>query len=284
MMSSSSLNPLALNAVALGQLVRQQRLACGLSATDAAAYLHISPRSLIRLEQGERASTDIMFRVLREFGLAMLVMPKASVGTALAALGHRANWNEEPRSTPPAKKRTPAAELPPENHTPTLFLDFDGTLHAGHALIDAQNQVSLDSGRPLFEFTPLLVSMLAPYPAVAIVLTTSWLQRLSLDEVMAYLPLELARRIIGTTKDIKPRLGDLKSGTDRTAAITSYAYGKGLRNWLAIDDSVHGAYKFGQEPGELLHHFVLLDADRGINDEQAQERIRSWLAGTQGRP
>lgn len=223
-------------------------------------------------------STDIMFRVLREFGLAMLVMPKAHAGTALAALGHRANWNAEPRGTLPARRRAPTEEPPPENHTPTLFLDFDGTLHAGHALIDAQNQICLDAGRPLFEFAPLLVEMRAPYPAVEIVLTTSWLRALPLDEVVAYLPPELADRVVGTTTDIRPRLGELKSGTDRTAAIASYAYGKRLRNWLAVDDSVHGVYKFGREPGELLHHFVLLDAERGISDEQAQRRIRSWLA------
>lgn len=278
-MSSNSPSPLALDAVALGQLVRQQRLACGLSAADAAAYLRLSPRSLIRLENGEPVSTDIMFRVLREFGLAMLVMPKARASIALAALGHKANWNAKPIDTLPAKKRARTAELPPENQTPTLFLDFDGTLHAGHALIDGENQVSLDSGRPLFEFAPLLVSMLAPYPEVEIVLTTSWLRTLSLDEVVAYLQPELAHRVVATTKDIKPRLGDLRSGTDRTAAIASYAYDKGLRNWLAIDDSVHGAYKFGREPGELLHHFVLLDAERGISDGRAQRLIRAWLAG-----
>ncbi|PAJ91377.1 HAD domain-containing protein [Burkholderia ubonensis] len=278
-MSSSSLNPLALNAVALGQLVRQQRIACGLSTADAASYLRLSPRSLNRLENGEPVSTDIMFRVLREFGLAMMVMPKARAGIALAALGHKANWHAESSDTLPAKKRARTAVLPPENHTPTLFLDFDGTLHAGHALIDSQNQISLDSGRPLFEFAPLLVSMLAPYPSVEIVLTTSWLRTLPLDDVVACLPPELARRVVGTTKDIKPRLGDLRSGTDRTAAIVSYAYGKGLKNWLAIDDSVHGAYKFGREPGELQHHFVLLDAERGISDEQAQGLIRAWLAG-----
>lgn len=278
-MSSSSLNPLALNAVAMGQLVRQQRIACGLSTVDAASYLRLSLRSLSRLENGEPVSTDITFRVLREFGLAMMVMPKACAGIALAALGHKANWHAEPIDTLTAKKHARTAELPPENHTPTLFLDFDGTLHAGHALIDSQNQISLDSGRPLFEFAPLLVSMLAPYPSVEIVLTTSWLLTLPLDDVVACLPPELTRRVVGTTKDIKPRLGDLRSGTDRTAAIVSYAYGKGLKNWLAIDDSVHGAYKFGREPGELLHHFVLLDAERGISDEQVQGLIRAWLAG-----
>jgi hypothetical protein len=58
-----------------------------------------------------------------------------------------------------------------ERNTPTLFLDFDGTLHVGHAVVDVDGQVSLESGRQLFEYAPLLVELLAPYPDVEIVLT-----------------------------------------------------------------------------------------------------------------
>ena len=276
----SNPNPLALDAAALGQLVRQQRLPCGLSVVDTALGLHITPRSLTRLGKGEAVSTDILFRDLTEPGLAVLVMPKASAGVALAALGHTPTWNVNSNTALlPARRQSPVPESPPANHTPTLFLHFDGTLHAGHALMDVHGQISLDSGRPLFEFAPLLVAMLAPYPAIQIVLTTSWLQTLPFDVVVAHLPPELANRVVGTTRDIKPRFGDMKNGTDRTATIASYALGKGLGNWLALDDSVHGAHKFGREPGDFLHHFLLLDPERGIGDEGAQERLRSWIAG-----
>ncbi|MDF3883061.1 HAD domain-containing protein [Cupriavidus basilensis] len=279
MTTAGNPNPLVLDAAALGQLVRQQRQSYGLSVVDVALGLHIAPFTLARLENGEAVNTDVLFRALTDLGLAVLVMPKARVGVALAAVGHTANWNVNLNTALPARRRSAVAELPPANHTPTLFLGFDGTLHAGHALMDAHGQISLDSGRPLFEFAPLLVAMLAPYPAIEIVLTTAWLQTLPLEVVVAHLPPELANRVVGTTKDIKPRFGDMKNGTDRTATIASYALGKGLANWLAVDDSVHGAYKFGREPGELLHHFVLLDAERGISDEQAQRRVRAWLAG-----
>lgn len=110
-----------------------------------------------------------------------------------------------------------------------------------------------------------------------IVLTTSWLQRLPTNTVVAYLPPELARRVVDTTKDIKPRLSYEQRGAGRTDVITSYACGKRLENWLAIDDSAYGAYKFGSEPGELVQHFVLLDSALGISDELAQQRIQEWL-------
>jgi hypothetical protein len=161
--------------------------------------------------------------------------------------------------------------------TPTLFVDFDGTLHIGHGLLDVDDQVTLDSGRPLLEYAPLLVEMLKPYPAVEIVLTTSWLEAMATEKVVSYLPLELARRVVDTTRGWKPRLSYMLNGSGRTDVITCYAFGKGLTQWLAIDDSVYGAYHFGREPGELMRSFLLLDSSRGISDEGAQQRIQEWL-------
>jgi hypothetical protein len=86
-----------------------------------------------------------------------------------------------------------------DRNTPTLFLDFDGTLHSGRALLEGDGLVTLDSGRPLFEYAPSLVEMLQPYQVVQIVLTTSWLQRMSPEKVISYLPPKLAQRVVDTT-------------------------------------------------------------------------------------
>ena len=120
------------------------------------------------------------------------------------------------------------------------------------------------------------------YPTVEIALTTSWLRTLPVDAVMSYLPPELAQRVVDTTKEIKPRFGYARSGTGRTDVIVSYTYGKRLKNWLAIDDSVYGAAMFGRKPGQLTHHFLLLDSARGISDDSAQQRIRQWLIDVHG--
>ncbi|AJX17220.1 HAD domain-containing protein [Burkholderia ubonensis] len=268
-------NPLAINLQTLGQLVRDRRIALGLNLVDVAGYLGISVGVLVRLESGKPVRTESLFKVLTDLGLAMLVLPKESASVALGAVGHSVNWyavGGKPSST--IGERVGRVEPKQDRTTPTLFLDYDGTLHAGHALLDGEDQITLDSGRPLFEFAPLLVEMLMPYPTVEIVLTTSWLQHLPLDRVVAYLPPELARRVVGTTKDIKPRLSYEQSGAGRTDVITSYAYGRRLKNWLAIDDSVYGAYKFGRE---LVRHFLLLDSAHGISADSAQQQIREWL-------
>lgn len=161
--------------------------------------------------------------------------------------------------------------------TPTLFVDYDGTLHRGHALLDHNGDVLLDSGQPLFEYAPLLAEMLGPYPDVQIVLTTSWLDTLPLDQVVSYLPAALARRVVGTTRGIKARFGYLMDGSARTYVIRSYVFEKRLKNWLALDDSVYGAFHLSTDFLDLSQHLVLLDAQRGIGDAQVQQRIRTWL-------
>jgi len=161
--------------------------------------------------------------------------------------------------------------------TPTLFVDYDGTLHRGHATLDQNGDVSLDSGQPLFEYAPPLVEMLDPYPDVQIVLTTSWLDTLPLDQVISYLPSALARRVVGTTRHIKPRAGYLLDGSARTYVIRSYVFEKRLKNWLALDDSVYGAFHLSTDFLDLDPHLVLLDAKRGIGDAKARQRIREWL-------
>ncbi|MGT2512283.1 HAD domain-containing protein [Cupriavidus basilensis] len=269
-------NPLALNLRTLGLLVREQRVSIGLSQVEAAANMRLPTDALAHLEEGKPISTEVLFTVLADFGLAMLVMPKASAIVALDAVGHAASWSRMPGNALPARSSGTGLKPICDCPTPTLFLDFDGTLHAGHALIDEAGRITLDSGRPLFEFAPLLAELLRPYPAVEIVLTTSWLQELPMERVIAYLPPELAQRVVGTTKDIKPRFGDLRSGTARTYVIVNYAYSKRLKNWLAIDDSVYGAYNYGDNDEEV-EHFLLLDSNKGISDAGAQQQIRAWL-------
>ncbi|MFL9886174.1 HAD domain-containing protein [Paraburkholderia agricolaris] len=270
-------NSLAIDLQTLGQLVRDARVRCELNIRDAADGIGVSPRVLSRIESGESVGTERLFKVLKDFGLAMLVMQKGDADVVLEALGHTVNWDDVVARQSPATKigRRPSRTL--DRTTPTLFVDYDGTLHAGHALIDTAGQITLDSGRALFEFVPLLVEMLEPYPSVEIVLTTSWLATLPEDKVISYLPAKLARRVVGTTQGRKARFSYLRDGTGRTDIITCYAFGKRLKHWLAIDDSVHGAHRFGSEPGELVRNFVLLDSTRGISDEGAQQRIRDWL-------
>ena len=275
--SETTLLPLALNLQTLGRLVESRRATLALGLVEVAYSAKVSPSVLVRIEAGRPVKTDSLFKVLTALGLPMLVMPKVNAIDALWALGHRVHWDSVVRALSLASERKTSPALVLDRTTPTILLDYDGTLHAGQSLLDNDGRITLDSGRQLLEFAPLLVEMLRPYPTVEIVLTTSWLQALPVDVVISYLPPELAQRVVDTTQDIKPRLSYEQSGADRTDVIVSYTYGKRLKNWLALDDSAYGASKFGREPGELTDHFLLLDSALGISAESAQRRIRQWL-------
>ncbi|MBB5441612.1 MULTISPECIES: HAD domain-containing protein [unclassified Paraburkholderia] len=274
---NSPLTPLAVDLRTLGHLVRSCRLRCELNLLDAADYLYVDVAELSGIEDGLSVRTEVLFKVFAGFGLEMLVMKRDDASDALAAVGHTVNWNEVMERRFPRREQPKPVPLIMDNTTPTLFVDFDGTLHIGNAYIGGDDKITLDSGRPLLEFAPLLIELLEPYPDVEIVLTTSWARRLPEEHVIAYLPPELRTRVVGTTRDIKPRRSYVLDGTERTDVIRSYAYGKRLKHWLAIDDAVFGAERFGREPGELVEHFLLLDSRSGINNGHALSRIAKWL-------
>ncbi len=178
------------------------------------------------------------------------------------------------------ESKAPALVL--DNPTPTLFVDYDGTLHRGRGLLDVSGQISLDTGNPPLEFAPLLESLLGPYPRVEVVLTTSWLDTLSIEKVVSYLPLSLAKRVVGTTHGIRPRFGYVLDGSARTYIIRSYVFEHRLKNWLAIDDSVSGAYHLSTDFLRLEPHLVLLDPRQGINCPVSRRRIEDWLVEVHG--
>jgi hypothetical protein len=159
-----------------------------------------------------------------------------------------------------------------------LFVDFDGTLHIGRASMSEDGTISLDTGRPLFEFAPLLIELLKPYASVQLVLTTSWLMTLPPEDVVALMPHELALRVVGTTRRIKPRLSDVLNGTHRAYVINCCAQIMKLQHWLAIDEDAFGASRLEGTHDQFAEHFLSADPALGLSDEHARGRIEDWLA------
>lgn len=275
--SGSNACPLASDLLTLGKLVRGRRIACELTLLDTADCLNVSVDVVSHIEDGRPVDTGSLFKVLRGLGLELLVVSASDAIGALSALGHiyRPDRMTIRRSHDESLNLTTSLVL--DNVTPTVFLDFDGTLHVGHSFLGEDGEITLDTGRPLLEFASLLADLLVPYPDVEIVLTTSWVKTLPVGKVISCLPAELVRRVVATTRDIKARFGNLRNGTDRTYVIVSFAYGRRLKTWLALDDSAYGIEQFGRYPGELAEHFVLLDSSCGINDAKVLRRISEWL-------
>lgn len=71
--------------VALGQLVRNRRLALALRIDDAAHACGVAANVLSRLENGGPVGVDRLLRVLSGLGLALLVMSKDDAVEVAAA-------------------------------------------------------------------------------------------------------------------------------------------------------------------------------------------------------
>jgi len=169
-----------------------------------------------------------------------------------------------------------------EQHTqlvpdaPTLFLNFGGVLNIGHGLVDHNGFITLDSGRPLFEYAAYLVDVLAPWPQVQIIVTTSWLRTLGAEKTIALLPDELRRRVVGTTLGTPPRFSEFKDGTAKTMTVIRHAAKYGLTRWLVLDDEAWGV------PSGYEQHFLHTDSDTALGASEVRKQLREWLEAKHG--
>jgi hypothetical protein len=153
-----------------------------------------------------------------------------------------------------------------------LFLNFGGVLNVGHGLVDENSNVTLDSGRGLFEFAPYLADALAPWPQIQIIVTTSWLQTLGAEKTIALLPGPLRRRVAGTTLGTPPRLSEIRNGSAKAMTIVRHAVKHGMTKWLALDDEAWGV------PSGFEQHFLHTDSDTALGAPRARQQLREWLA------
>jgi hypothetical protein len=121
---------------------------------------------------------------------------------------------------------------------PILYLDYDGVLHAADVRVtkDAplQPQVYVrgePTDQPLFRYMALLELLLAPYPELRIVLSTSWVRAFGYEFAVKQLSPTLRERVIGATTFQAPTRFD---------SIDIDAQGRGLTRWLALDDDLCG--------------------------------------------
>lgn len=146
-----------------------------------------------------------------------------------------------------------------------LFLDFDGVLHPEPCYDDEQ----------LFSCLPRLESVLRDFPAVQVVITSTWREKYSLSELRTFFSADIAVRIIGVTpgwQDIPEIVATM--GYQRHAEIEGWLRqsGKPWFPWLAIDDK---SYLF--KP--FLKNLIKTNSLIGI-DADAENRLRQSLSFT----
>ncbi len=167
-----------------------------------------------------------------------------------------------------------------EQHSPlargvVLYLDFDGVLHPDAAYRGPKCTVRMQRGQ-LFEWTPCLEGVIAPYPTLRIALSTSWVRVLGYDRARGALPPPLRHRVIGATYHSRihgptRELRDSWAQFPRGMQIAEDVARRRPSSWLAVDDAVH---EFAAEQRERL---VPCRSERGLGDARAQELLASLL-------
>jgi len=126
------------------------------------------------------------------------------------------------------------------------------------------------TGHRLFENAELLVEALAPYPEVAIVLSTSWVRVLSYSLAKAYLPEALRSRVIGAT--FHSAMNKLEfDAMSRGAQVLADATRRSATSWVALDDDDEG---WGAAAST---HLVLTERTSGLSEPQTLKVLSEKL-------
>lgn len=155
---------------------------------------------------------------------------------------------------------------------PVLYLDYDGPLHHDACFWHPRRGAYLNAPPEyvLFQHAALLAELLAPYPTVLVVLSTSWVRQYGCYGAAKRLPQSLQDRVIGSTYHSRMRgLGFWDK--PRWRQIWEDVLRRSPASWLAIDNDV------ADWPAELRRHLVATDDVEGIGNSAVREELRQQL-------
>lgn len=152
-----------------------------------------------------------------------------------------------------------------------LYLDFDGVLHHENVWWHPKRGAYIfETHYQLFQHAALLEQLLAPYPEVQIVLSTSWVRRYGVSKSAKFLGPVLRKRVIGATfhskMDVQLFL-DLPRGLQVWADVVRRRPAK----WLALDDVDDGW------PAQARANFVKTDDILGISEIDTHNAVKTKL-------
>lgn len=143
-----------------------------------------------------------------------------------------------------------------------LFIDFDGVLQTPR----------LQDFMP-FEFVPNLQQVLAPFPEVGLVVSSSHREGMSVDSIRSAFPSSLSEKIVGATPC--RAYGRAKAGRYREILEWLAANCHTETPWLALDDEID---LYPENCAQLLRIHPLIGFQAPYD-----ERLTRWLEETAGR-
>jgi hypothetical protein len=154
---------------------------------------------------------------------------------------------------------------------PVLVLDYDGALHHESVYWDpaiSRPQLRAPARYTLFQHAALLEEMMAPYPGIAIVLSTSWVRHYGLRKAAKELPAGLRTRVIGSIYEGQSAEFYFLSRGEQVATDVER---RRPGSWLALDDDPLGWPRWAER------NVLLTDPYEGISPSHLQEELRRRL-------
>jgi hypothetical protein len=152
------------------------------------------------------------------------------------------------------------------------YLDYDAVLHDGNVLRSRTSGMTIKTpGRTFFEWMPILDDLLAPYPDLKIVLSTTWVRELGFNEAKHELSPSLQDRVIGSTF-LHPKIQKAEFDIlSRGMQIWGDVQRRKPSHWFALDDDAFGW------PAKYREHLIQTSDQLGLSDPAVQEKVRERL-------
>lgn len=153
-----------------------------------------------------------------------------------------------------------------------LYLDYDGVLHHENVWWHARigPYMRAPDEYKLFQHLPLLESVLAPYPQVKIILSTSWARHYSCAKAAKNLGPNLRARVLTATFERRMN-HDAFDALPRGQQVLNDVQKRQPKGWLALDDDADCW------PPESEGHFIQTDKTDGISHPEVLQKIKAAL-------
>lgn len=161
-----------------------------------------------------------------------------------------------------------------------LYVDLDGVVQHEAVIWRPRRGVYMCNeeapGRTLFEWLPILEKALAPFPEVALVLSSTWCIRPGYAATLKRFPAALRSRFVGGTfhrrvHGTDPWVLSSFKATSRGMQVWSDVYRRKPAQWLALDDDDFGW------PTWALENLVRCDGSTGLPSPRVQAELREKL-------
>lgn len=169
----------------------------------------------------------------------------------------------------------------PRSADVALYLDLDGVVHHEKVLWHPRKGIYMSpyeaAGHSLFEWIPILESVLEPYPTVALVLSSTWCIRPGYSATLKRLPASLRARFIGGTyhkrvHGVDPWNLSMFRNTPRGVQVQQDAQRRKPRHWIALDDDLEG------RPDSCRQNLIACEGSTGLSHPKVQQELGRRLS------